>query len=134
MINNCVFVGRFVKDPEIKSTQSGVKYALFTLAIERNYAPEGGERETDFIDFRAWRGTAEFIGKWFHKGSWLGVEGELQTSSYEAEDGSKRKSVYCLVKQASFVGSKSGDSPEAKPTSTDVKPEDFEEANEEVPF
>lgn len=104
MINNCVFAGRLAKDPEMRETQSGVSYVQFTMAVERNYAAEGKDRETDFIDCRAWRGTAEFIGRWFKKGSWIGVEGEMQTNMYEAQDGTKRKTVYCQVRQASFVG------------------------------
>lgn len=131
MLNNCTFVGRLVKDPEIKTTQSGVTYLSFTLAVERNYAPEGGERITDFIDFKAWRGTADFICKWFKKGSWIGVDGELQTSSYEMEDGSKRKSVYILVRQASFAGSASKDQKPAEPT---ISSDDFKEVNEVIPF
>lgn len=128
MINSCVFAGRLAKDPELKQTQSGVSYAQFTLAVERNYAVEGKDRETDFIDCRAWRGTADFIGKWFHKGSWIGVEGEMQTNMYEAQDGSKRKSVYCQVRQASFVGSRE------KAEDSQVAPEGFTRLPDNVPF
>lgn len=104
MINNLVLVGRMAKDAEVKQTQSGVTYANFSIAVERSYAAEGRERETDFIDCRAWRNTAEFVGKWFKKGSWIGIEGELQTNTYEGQDGVKRKAVYCQVRQVSFVG------------------------------
>lgn len=131
MLNNCSFTGRFVKDPESKSTQSGVTYVNFTLAVERNYAPEGGERITDFIDFKAWRGTAEFICKWFKKGSWVAVDGELQTSSYETEDGSKRKSVYVLARNVSFVGSAKDDQKTEEPT---VSVQDLKEVNDIIPF
>lgn len=105
MINNSVLVGRLVKDPELKQTQSGVSYVNITLAVERSYAAEGKDRETDFIDCRAWRNTAEFIAKWFTKGSWIGVEGEIQTNNYEGQDGVKRKAVYIQIRQVSFVGS-----------------------------
>ena len=128
MINNCVFAGRMAKDPELKQTQSGVSYAQFTLAVERNYAAEGKDRETDFIDCRAWRGTADFIGRWFHKGSWIGVEGEMQTNMYEAQDGSKRKSVYCQVRQASFVG------PREKAKDSQAATEGFTQLPDDVPF
>lgn len=134
MLNNCSFVGRFVKDPESRSTQSGVTYTNFTLAVERNYSPEGGERETDFLDFKAWRRTAEFICKYFKKGSWIGIDGEMQTSTYETEDGSKRKSVYCLVRQASFVGSasKSKDDDQEDPALNSAF--SLTDVNETIPF
>lgn len=105
MINNCTFVGRMVKDPELKRTQSDVPYVMFTIAVERSYVAKGEERETDFIDCRAWRGTAEFVAKYFPKGSWIALEGELQTNMYEAQDGSKRKAYYIQCRQVSFAGS-----------------------------
>lgn len=130
MINSCTFVGRLVKDPEVKQTQSGVSYVMFAIAVERSYAAEGKERETDFIDCRAWRGTADFIGKWFKQGSWIGVEGEMQTSTYEAQDGLKRKSVFCQVRQASFVGSAQKSE---KPSQ--AAPEGFQPLNDDdIPF
>lgn len=105
MLNNITILGRMVKDPELKRTQSDVPYVTFTVAIERNYVAKGEERETDFIDCRAWRGTAEFVAKYFPKGSWIGVEGDLQTNVYEAQDGSKRKAYYIQCRQVSFAGS-----------------------------
>ena len=137
MLNNCSFVGRFTKDQEVKVTQSGVSYVNFSLAVERNYAADGSERITDFLDFKAWRGTAEFIGKWFKKGSWIAIEGEMQTSTYQAEDGSNKKSVYCLVRQASFAGS--AGSAQAKPqeqqSHSPVSSDQFQTVSEEdCPF
>lgn len=106
-----------VKDPELKSTPSGVNYVNFTLAVERSYVAKGEERETDFIDFKAWRGTAEFINNYFPKGSWIGVTGELQTYSYTTDDGNKRKMYYINVRDASFAGSaqKSSNQAQAQP-------------------
>ena len=132
MVNNCTFVGRLAKDPEIKSTQSGVHYANFTLAIERSYAAEGKERETDWIDCRAWRTSADFIGKYFRKGSWISVEGEMQTSNYEAQDGTKRKLTYCQVRQAGFVGAKQSTEGEKQGAAAPV--EGFSAIDDDVPF
>lgn len=138
MINNLVLVGRLTKDPEGRQTQSGVSYANFTVAVERSYSGEGKERETDFIDCRAWRGAAEFVTKWFKKGSWIGVEGELQTSNYEAQDGSKRKAVYCQVRQISFVGAaqKDGTGQQAPKPAADPAPVDgfARMTDDDIPF
>lgn len=138
MINNLVLAGRLAKDPETRETQSGVKYANLTIAVERSYAAEGRERETDFIDCRAWRGTAEFIGRWFHKGDWIGVEGELQTSTYEAQDGTKRKAVYCQIRQASFLGASqrngTGQAAQQKPAQDSPVPGFSKLNDDDIPF
>lgn len=110
MINNCVFMGRMVRDPELKTTGTGVSVCSFCLAVDRNYTPKGSEKVADFIDFAAWRGTADFISKWFHKGDMIAVTGELQTRMYEDKDGNKRKAVEIVVNDASFCGGKSGGS------------------------
>ena len=109
-INNCVFMGRFVRDPEIKKTQSDLSVCSFTLAVDRNYTPKGEEKKSDFIDFVAWRGTADFIGKYFSKGDMIAVTGELQTRTYEDKEGNKRKAVEIIVSNASFCGGKSSGS------------------------
>ena len=106
-INNCTFMGRFVADPDLRNTSNGTSVCSFTLAVDRNYTPKGEERQVDFIDFTAWRGTADFICKWFHKGDMIGVTGELQTRLWEDKDGNKRKAVEVVVNNASFCGSKS---------------------------
>lgn len=106
-LNVCAFMGRFVREPEVKTTGSGVSVCSFTLAVDRNYAPKGEDKKADFIDFTAWRGTADFIGKYFHKGDMIAVSGELQTRMYEDKDGNKRKAVEIVVNNASFCGGKS---------------------------
>ena len=78
MLNRIVLMGRLTRDPELRRTQSGTAVASFTLAVDRDYAAQGAERETDFIDIVAWRGTAEFAQKFFSKGRMAVVTGRLQ--------------------------------------------------------
>lgn len=106
MINNCTFMGRLVRDPELKRTGSGVAVCSFCIAVDRNYTPKDSEKVADFIDMVAWRGTGEFISKWFSKGDMIAVTGELQTRMYEDKDGNKRKAVEVVVNNASFCGKK----------------------------
>lgn len=106
MLNSVNLVGRLVHDPEIKTTPSGVSVVTIAIAVERNIADKDGNRATDYIDVVAWRYTAEFIGKWFRKGSWIAVTGCIQTRSYETKDGSKRKSVEVIASEVSFCGGK----------------------------
>ena len=91
MINNWVGVGRIVKQPELKKTQNGVSVVSFTLAINRQFASQNGEREADFINVVAYRSSADFMNTYVKKGNLLGVVGRIQTRSYEATDG---KTVY----------------------------------------
>lgn len=106
MINNVVIMGRFVSTPELKYTSSQTEVTSFTLAVERSYARQGEQRQTDFINCVAWRNTAEFISKYFQKGSMIAVTGSIQTRNYEDKNGNKRTAVEVLVDQASFCGSK----------------------------
>ena len=104
-MNNCVFVGRLVAKPELRTTASGTSVCAFTLAVDRRFGGANGEKTADFIDFVAWRQTAEFICKWFDKGNKIGVSGELQTRLYE-KDGKKHKVSEVVVSAAEFVESK----------------------------
>lgn len=106
-INISVLTGRLTADVELKTTPSGVSVCSFSLAVDRKYQPQGEERATDFIDCVAWRNTAEFISKYFKKGSMIGIEGEIQTRTYTDKEGKKRKVTEVIVNNASFCGSKS---------------------------
>ena len=106
MINNVVLMGRLVATPELRSTGTGVSVASFTLAVDRSYAKQGEQRQADFIDCVAWRSTAEFITKYFQKGSMIAVTGSIQTRNYEDKNGNKRKAVEVIVDNVSFCGSK----------------------------
>lgn len=106
MLNSVTLMGRLVADPELKTTQNGTSVASFRLAVERNYAPQGQERQADFIPCVAWRQTAEFIGKYFTKGRMIAVEGSLQSRNYEDKNGQKRTAIEVIVERVHFADSK----------------------------
>ena len=87
MINNSIIIGRITKDPELKKTQSGVSFVRFTLAVNRSFKDDSGETQADFINCIAWRAQAENLAKYMRQGSLIGVEGRIQTGSYETEQG-----------------------------------------------
>lgn len=107
MLNCAVIMGRLTAEPELRQTQSGVAVTRFSVAVDRAYAKQGEERQTDFIDVLAWRQTAEFICKYFHKGSMIAVQGSIQTGSYEDKNGVKRRTFEIVADNVSFTGSKS---------------------------
>ena len=103
MLNNVIIMGRLTRDPEIRRTGSGVAVASFTVAVDRDFADkQSGERETDFIDCVAWRSTAEFVSKYFAKGSMAIVSGRLQVRSWTDKDGNKRRSTEVLADSVYF--------------------------------
>lgn len=106
MINSVVIMGRLTYEPELKSTPSGVSVIRFQIACDRNYTPKGQDKQADFIDCVAWRQTAEFISRYFRKGSMIAIEGAIQTENYTDKNGNKCKQVEVLVNQVSFCGSK----------------------------
>ena len=106
MLNNAVIMGRLVADPELRTTGSGISVTSFTVAVDRRFVRQGEERQTDFIDVIAWRQTAEFVSKYFRKGSMIAVQGYIQTRTYEDKNGNKRKAVEIVADNASFCGSK----------------------------
>lgn len=106
-LNIIVLQGRLVRDPEMRSTQSGVAVASFTLAVDRDFGGrDGGEKQTDFIDCTAWRHSAEFVSKYFAKGSMAVVKGRLQIDNYTDNDGNKRKSAKVIAENIYFGESK----------------------------
>lgn len=104
MLNKVILMGRFTKDPELRSTPQSVSVCNFRLAVTRNYK-NGGSYESDFIDCVAWRNTAEFVSKYFKKGNLVCVEGSLQSRNWE-QDGQKRTAVEVMVDNTYFVESK----------------------------
>lgn len=119
MLNRIVLMGRMVADPELKTTPNGVSVATFRLAVERNYAEKGKQREADFIPCVAWRQTGEFIASYFPKGRLLLVEGGLQTRNYEDKTGQKRTAFEVVVDRAYFTGEKAS-GPEEKADEDDM--------------
>lgn len=106
MINCAVIMGRLTADPELKTTNSGTSVISFTVAVDRNYVKQGEERQADFINCVAWRGTADFIVKYFHKGDMIALQGSIQTRNYEDKNGNKRTATEIIVDMASFCGGK----------------------------
>lgn len=106
MINMVALMGRLTYDPELRTTPSGVSVLRFQVAVDRNYQRQGTERQADFIDCVAWRQTAEFISRYFHKGSMIAVEGTIQTQNYTDKNNQQRKSVEVVANNVSFCGSK----------------------------
>ena len=105
-MNKAILVGNLTRDPETRTTPSGVSCTTFTVACQRRFANQQGVREADFINCVAWRQTADFVARYFTKGSRIGVEGTIQTRSYDAQDGSKRYVTEVVVDNVEFVGSK----------------------------
>lgn len=143
MLNRIIVQGRIVKKPEMRVTQSGKSVASFTLAVERDYAAQGQERETDFLDVNAWNQTAEFVGKYLDKGSMAVVDGKLQIRNWTDKEGNKRRNAEIVAERVYFCGSKptdgtsksSGAAPAPAPV-TDV-PEGFtmlDENADDLPF
>ncbi len=106
MLNVIVIMGRLVADPELRTTPQGTSVTSFRVAVDRNFARQGQERQTDFFDVVAWRGTAEFVSKYFHKGSMIAVEGSMQMRNYQDKNGVNRTAYEIIANNVSFTGSK----------------------------
>lgn len=104
MINRVILMGRLVSDPELKTTASGISVTTFRIAVDRSYVKSGEERKADFFDIVCWRSTAEFVCRYFGKGSLIAVEGQLQSRTYQAKDGSNRYVVEVVADNVSFTG------------------------------
>ena len=105
-MNKILLIGRLTKDPELRYTQSGTAVASFTLAVNRSFANQNGEREADFINCVAWQKAAEFVSQYFKKGQQMALEGRLQVRSYDDNNGQRRWVTEVVVEQVEFAGSK----------------------------
>lgn len=137
MLNNVVLMGRLTATPELKQTNSGTEVTSFTLAIDRPYTKQGEEKQTDFINCTAWRGTAKFIASYFTKGQMIAVIGSIQTRNYEDKNGNKRIATEVVVSNATFCGSKnenSNNNVSSSPAVPDINA-DFEPLpDDDLPF
>lgn len=111
MLNIVALMGRLTHTPELKTTQNGTSVCSFRIAVDRSFARQGEERKADFIDVTAWRQTAEFVSKYFHKGSMIAIEGSLQTRQYQDKNGNNRTATEVLASQVSFCGGKAAEKP-----------------------
>ena len=139
MLNKVILQGRFCKDPELRHTQTGTAVASFTLAVDRDFKNQDGEKEADFINCVAWKGTAEFVSRFFTKGRQAIVEGRLQSRRYTDRDGNKRTAYEVAVSSVYFGDSKRDSDPLDK-LADDAVPvsepsfEDVEDDPEGLPF
>lgn len=136
MLNCAIIMGRLVADPELRTTQSGLSVTSFTVAVDRSYVKPGEERQTDFIDVVAWRQTAEFVTRFFRKGSMIAVQGSIQVRPYEDKNGNKRKAVEIVADSVNFTGEKKADGQDAPTHSTPANSiyADIETDDDELPF
>lgn len=138
MLNRIDLLGRLCADPELRQTQSGVSVVSFRLAVDQDYAnKETGERGCDFINIVAWRGTAEFVSRYFTKGQLCVVSGRLQMRNYTDRDGNKRTIAEVVANDVYFAGGRNESKHEGEPEYTG--PQEFQEIEgtgneDELPF
>lgn len=144
MLNCVTLMGRLVADPELRTTGTGKSVASFRIAVDRSFARAGEQRQADFITIVAWENTANFVCRYFSKGSMIAVQGSIQTRQYEDNSGAKRTAFEVVAREVSFCGSKAetgtvgnaSAAPAAAPTYQNAAPSDFEEItdDEDLPF
>ena len=149
MLNCVALIGRLVADPELRTTTSGKSVATFRIAVDRSFVKQCEERQADFITIVCWEGTANFVSRYFSKGSMIAIQGSIQTRNYEDSNGNKRTAFEVVAREVSFCGSKNETSPApAQATTTTYAPApastptytppptDFEEigADDDLPF
>jgi single-strand DNA-binding protein len=115
MLNRVILVGRLTKDPELKYTPNGVAVANFTLAVNRPFSNQQGEKETDFINCVVWRKPAENVANYLKKGSLAGIDGRLQTRSYENNQGQRVYITEVMAESVQFLEPKGGGQQQSKP-------------------
>ena len=106
MLNKAILMGRLTRDPELRYTQSNIPVVTFSIAVDRNYSNNGGDRQTDFIDIVAWRRTAEFVSQWFTKGQMIVVVGSIQSRRWQDKNGNNRTSIEVVADEVQFGESK----------------------------
>lgn len=104
-MNKAVLIGRLTKDPEIKNTSSQIQFCNFTIAVDRRFKDQNGQKQTDFINCVAWRQTASFICSYFHKGNKIAIVGSIQSRSFDDNNGQRRYVTEVVADEAEFVES-----------------------------
>ena len=115
MLNVAIIMGRLTADPELRTTASGVAVTTFSVAVDRRFQRQGEEKQTDFINVVAWRQTAEFVSRYFHRGSMIAVRGSIQQRNYEDKNGNKRTATEIIAEEVLFGGSKNTANASEKP-------------------
>lgn len=140
MLNICVFQGRLTADPELKTTANGTSVTSFSIAVDRDYTDEGGNRPTDFIRIQAWKGTAEFICNYFNKGDLISLRGELHNRRWLDKQGNKHTVDEVIAERVHFCGGKRKTADNDIPLPDEAPPEriDIENINvlndDDLPF
>ena len=139
MYNRAILMGRICNDLTLKQTPSGVSVLTFRIAVDRAYQVKGEERKSDFFNIVAWRGTAEFIAKYFSKGRMILVDGELQTRQYQDKNGSTQTVVELIVDNANFTGEPKSDTSSAAqyaqtPSAPATEAAQTDETDDDYPF
>lgn len=132
-LNRITIMGRLTRDPELRRTQSGAPVTSFTMAVDRDFKSQSGDKETDFIDVVAWRNTAEFAAKYFTKGRMAIASGRLQIRDWQDNNGNKRRSAEVIADSIYFGDSKPQD---AQPAvhAVNVDASDFDEIEDDPDF
>ena len=136
MINNVVIMGRVCENLELRTTASGVSVTSFSVAVDRRFQKQGEEKQTDFLTVVCWKGTADFVCRYFKKGSMIAVQGSIQTRNYEDKNGNKRTAVEVVADNVSFCGSKAdngGNATTYTPAPTNATQGNFGGDFEEIP-
>ena len=135
-MNTVMLIGNLTRDPELRTTQSGVSVCTFSIAVNRNFTNSAGEREADFINITVWRGTAENCAKYLSKGRKVAVVGALQSRTYDDKEGNKRYTLDVVADDVEFLSSRSdSESAPAAPKAAHKKPvADLEPVDDELPF
>lgn len=143
MLNVVAIMGRLVADPELRTTPAGANVCQFRIACDRNFAKQGEQRQADFVDIVAWRSQAEFVCKYFLKGSLIAIDGSIQTRTYKDKNGNNRTAFAIVARNINFAGSKSGAKPaqveesrEAAPSASYADTDDFAviDDSDDLPF
>ncbi len=139
-MNKCELIGRLTKEPELKLTSNQTQFCNFTIAVDRKFKDANGNRQADFINCLAWKQTAVFIQKYFHKGNKIGICGSIQTRSYDDQNGVKKFVVEVLVEDVDFIESQNqantapAPAPEPQPQNQPVASAEPEGSSGELPF
>lgn len=130
-MNKFVAIGNLTRDPELSSTNSGISVCRFSIAVQRRFSSNDGERQTDFFNVTAWRGLADNVAKYCKKGNKIAVTGSIQMRQYEAQDGTKRTAVDVMAEDVEFLTPK----PQENEAAPKKKPalEAFED-DSDIPF
>ena len=131
-MNRAMLIGRLTAKPELRYTNSNVPFARFTIAVNRQFNNQDGNREADFINIIVWRKQAEVICNYFDKGNLIAIEGRIQTGSFDDKDGNKRYTTEVVLDQFHFIESKAQREAGSNNQNNDVTPYDYQEPTQDI--